>query len=272
MDDDQQAAILEATDALITGLERELANGSAPAEQYHAIYAAGGLLRGADLLATAVGALRSGRPDSVGVLIRTIIENWFVSAYLFHGGPTALARLEHELIRNQRAVLRNNGIEMDTLLDARRSDLLNAAKDAGLLDGTTFGNLSVAAIAGALSNATDGSIDGEQRYNTLYRSYSTEDAHGFASILRRLNLEDLEQLRVVPVGPWIDAYGSLAIAGVLMCELGEPVVVALGMDADWLHPINSRLLTVLAAVGAESLARTPAHIRDLLPPDLQPRP
>ena len=48
MDDDQQAAILEATDALITGLERELADGSAPAEQCNAIYAAGGLLRAAD--------------------------------------------------------------------------------------------------------------------------------------------------------------------------------------------------------------------------------
>lgn len=269
VNEDAQEPILACVDNLLSLLERELSHRVAPASEFPRIYAAAGLLRGADLLGAALLCVRDRRDDVVGVLVRTVIETWFVSLYLLRGGPKALAHLEAQLIRHEQALITGNEINLDDVVDERRTQLRDAASDAGVLDpAVSSGRISVRQIASALA---DLHVDGEDalaHYELLYRSYSTYDAHALAPILRRLVTSNLERIEVQDAIPWVAAHGSIGIAALLLGDLAASVLSEFEADLTALVRVNEELVALMTFTADEVMSAAPQHVRDRLPPDL----
>lgn len=86
------------------------ANFSSTSEFAQRQYGAAGLARGCGLMAAAIASHEAGEDEAVGVLTRAILETWTSSAFVLFGGAESLARLEAELQRNERALIRTNQI------------------------------------------------------------------------------------------------------------------------------------------------------------------
>lgn len=269
MNEDAEERILACVDDLLSLLERELSHRVAPASEFPRVYAAAGLLRGADLLGAALLCARHRRDDVVGVLVRTVIETWFVSLYLLRGGPKALAQLEAQLVRHEQALISGNGIDLDDLLDERRTELRDAASTVGVLDPTiSSGRISVQQIASALTDLRVDGVDALAHYELLYRSYSTYDAHSLAPILRRLVTSNLERIEMQDAIPWVAAHGSIGTAALLLGDLAVSVLSEFEADISALVHLNEELTALISLSADDVMAAAPQHVRERLPPDL----
>jgi len=261
--------ILACVDDLLSLLERELSDRVAPASEFPRIYAAAGLLRGADLLGAALLCARDGRGDVVGVLVRTVVETWFISLYLLRGGPTALAQLEAQLVRHEQAFITSNEIDLADVIGERRTQLREAAAEVGVTDpAVSSGRFSVRQMADALADLRVEGVDALAHYELLYRSYSTYDAHALAPILRRLVTSNLERIELQDATPWVAAHGSIGIAALLLSDLALRVLAEFDADPIELAQLNEQLIALMSVSADEVMAAAPQHVRDRLPADL----
>lgn len=230
-------------------------------------FAAAGLLRGLDLLGAAVAVLNAGHPDAVGAVVRPIVETWLTSMYLLLGEAAALGALEHELNRNERAMMNSNDIDLGDLFEERERELRDAARYAGVLgEEDVFGKkLTTLDIASRVEAALVDEPGALGIYNMMFRTYSTHETHGLSPVRRRVNSADVDDLRLQEPKPIIDPRVSIGMAALLMCDLAHRVTTAFEQPSDELEAISDRLMGVFSATGEAVIGSTPPEIRDLVP-------
>ena len=224
----------------------------------------------------AIASHEAGEDEAVGVLTRAMLESWISGAFVLFGGAESLARLEAERQRNERNLIDANEINATGLLNQRKADLNDVAKSRGIRldeDGEPrFDRLPVEVMAkdlGPLIEKGTGDTGGVLTlYNTLYRSYSTFDAHGLSPLERQLNLEDLPRISMRIPTPWIEARVSAAVGCMLLAKLSEWVFAAFGIDAPEVEQIFQAVMPIVMQAREFAVTSAPADVLAALPPEL----
>ncbi len=275
MDDDERRAVNSAATELANLVERRqglfTSRGQFAARQY----GAAGLARGCGLMRAAIACHEDGQDEAVGVLTRAVLECWISGAFILFGRAESLARFEVERQRNERNLLVSNRINAAKLVAQRRAEMDEVAKAYGFRLGDDgeprFDRLPVQVMAAELGPlieaATGESADILALYDLLYRSYSTFDTHGLEPLERRLDLDDLSLTTMREPSPWIEPYGSIAVACLLLAVLAKWVFDAYGIRTSEAERIFETVAPIVEQAGTAALQGAPQEVLEALPPD-----
>jgi hypothetical protein len=239
-------------------------------------YGAAGLVRGCGLMRAAIACLAAGQDEAVGVLVRAVMESWVAGAFVLFGGPDALARLDAEFQRNQRALLESNRVNASDVIAQQKAELDEVARTYEISLGEDgeprFDRLSVELMAKELGPlieaATREPADILTLYNLLYRPYSTLDSHGLQPLERQLDLSDLSLITMREPRPWIDPSSSIALACLLLARLAKWVFDAFRIGTWEVERIFETVAPIMEQASAKALANASQQVLDALPPDI----
>lgn len=215
--------------------------------------AAAALVRGADLLGSALALLDEEKPAAVGIVARGVWEAWLVGTFLLHGGLHSYLWMSSEQIRQERVLTARNGVDgAEKVLDERQravDDLERARRfqqneETDAKEDISWSRLTIEEMARAvgplLEAAKNEPANVSAAYDLFYRSHSAFDTHGLRALECYIT-EQAGRFELSSPDPWLETHHAVAIAALYLSMLAYDVLEEFGLPTDAIEHLQSAL-------------------------------